>query len=172
MLLLARSYKTERTKYHRTSRLRYLASDRGMNGMKRGRNVPMFDSFHVFHYIISLYFFQAVVIGADSSLYIERWKRFANSMDFSAWRWHGVYVPLWPCHRADKQSDISREDFFCLWSLLRCKVARQTRYQQSGERSQELCNKWEIIATMSISFDVILYHYWLWCILDILTRFA
>jgi len=39
---------------------------------------------------------------------------FANSMDFSAWRWHGVYVPLWPCHRADKQSDISREDFFCL----------------------------------------------------------
>ena len=82
MLLLARSYKTERTKYHRTSRLRYLASDRGMNGMKRGRNVPMFDSFHVFHYIISLCFFQAVVIGADSSLYIERWKRFANSMDF------------------------------------------------------------------------------------------
>ena len=51
--------------------------------MKRGRNVPTFDSFHVFHYIISLCLFKAVVIGADSSLYIERWTRICKQ--------HGIF---------------------------------------------------------------------------------
>jgi hypothetical protein len=45
-----------------------------MKGNDKGRNVPIFDSSHVFHYSISLYLFKAVVTGADSSLYIERWK--------------------------------------------------------------------------------------------------
>lgn len=61
--------------------------------------------------------FKAVIIGADFSLYIERWKGISKQHGFFfflAWRWHGVYLPLWPCHRAYKQSDLLREDFLAL----------------------------------------------------------
>ncbi len=58
--------------------------------MKGGRNVPMFDSFHVFNNSISLCLFKSVFIGADSSMYIERWKGICKQHRFFslalAWR--------------------------------------------------------------------------------------